>query len=111
MDLILYLNQKKKTTLSELSEQFEVSKRTIMRDLDAISALGIPVYTQQGSGGGVSSGKESLSGCASYYAVRADGMVLCAADGQKKYFFPLSEITSCTATNQEFEWEQFKKFL
>ena len=53
LELILYLNQKKKATLSELSERFEVSKRTIMRDLDAISALGVPVYAQQGYGGGV----------------------------------------------------------
>ena len=53
LELILYLNQKKKTMLSELSNRFEVSKRTIMRDLDAISAFGVPVYTQQGYGGGV----------------------------------------------------------
>ena len=46
-----------------------------------------------------------------YYAVRADGMTLCATDGQVKYFFPLSEITSCTATDVEFERKQFKNFL
>ena len=205
LELILYLNQKKKATLSELSERFEVSKRTIMRDLDAIAALGVPVYAQQGYGGGVylnenyqfdqsfftsqeisdlvlalhiadrlvrgnqkntilqklelllpelTLAKESdfseyvkveplldgfdltdpvvqkinyaldeelflditcegksLRAAPLYYAVRADGMALCATDGQVKYFVPLSEITSCTATDVEFERKQFKNFL
>ena len=31
----------------------EVSVRTIYRDLDAISAAGIPIYTVQGKGGGI----------------------------------------------------------
>lgn len=37
----------------ELAEKFEVSVRTIYRDLDAISAAGIPIYTVQGKGGGI----------------------------------------------------------
>lgn len=49
----MYLNKKNKCTLSELSQDFEVSKRTIMRDLDFISSLGIPVYTKPGYNGGV----------------------------------------------------------
>ena len=46
-----------------------------------------------------------------YYAVKADGMALCATDGEGKYFFPLPEITSCTATDVDFERKQFKNFL
>ena len=46
-----------------------------------------------------------------YYAIRADGMTLCATDGEGKYFFPLPEITSCTATDVEFERKQFENFL
>lgn len=53
LELILYLNQRKEIAISELSQRFEVSKRTVMRDLDAISALGVPVYAQPGYGGGV----------------------------------------------------------
>ena len=205
LELILYLNQKKKTMLSELSNRFEVSKRTIMRDLDAISALGVPVYTRQGYRGGVyldenyqfdqsfftsqeisdlilslhiakqlikgnqknallkklelllpelTLAKESdfseyvkvdplLEGfdltdpvvhninrgldeevfldiihegkafrvAPLYYAIKADGMALCATDGQVKYFFLIPEITSCRVTDLEFEREQFKIFL
>ena len=51
--MIIFLNERKRTTISELAEKFEVSRRTVMRDLDAISSLGVPVYTQPGFGGGV----------------------------------------------------------
>lgn len=41
-------------TAKELSERFEVSRRTIYRDIDTLSATGIPVYTNKGKGGGIS---------------------------------------------------------
>lgn len=44
----------KKITITELAKKFEVSKRTIMRDINLISNLGIPIYTQPGYQGGVS---------------------------------------------------------
>lgn len=54
LELILYLNEVKKTTITELAERFEVTKRTIMRDINYISSLGVPVNTQPGYQGGVS---------------------------------------------------------
>lgn len=51
---ILYLLMEHgEMTAGELAERMEVSRRTIYRDLDALSAAGIPVYTQQGNGGGI----------------------------------------------------------
>jgi predicted DNA-binding transcriptional regulator YafY len=44
---------KKNRTAGELAEHFEVSVRTILRDIDTLSAAGIPVRTSQGKGGGV----------------------------------------------------------
>jgi predicted DNA-binding transcriptional regulator YafY len=44
---------KKSTTASELAEHFEVSKRTILRDIDTLTIAGIPIYTMQGKGGGI----------------------------------------------------------
>lgn len=41
-------------TAKELSERFEVSVRTIYRDIEVLSMNGIPVYTTQGKGGGIS---------------------------------------------------------
>ena len=47
------LMDKKSMTAKELASYFEVSSRTILRDIDALSAAGIPVYTVQGKGGGI----------------------------------------------------------
>lgn len=54
LEIILFLNEVKKTTIQELADKFEVSKRTIMRDINLISSLGVPVHTQPGYQGGVS---------------------------------------------------------
>lgn len=51
--LLYYLIDKKHTTAPELAEKFEVSVRTIYRDIDALSEAGIPVYSQAGKGGGI----------------------------------------------------------
>ncbi len=51
--LLYYLVERRSATARELAERFEVSERTIYRDVDALSAAGIPVYTQRGNGGGV----------------------------------------------------------
>lgn len=53
LEIVLYLNEVEKSTIKELSERFEVSKRTIMRDIDKISSFGIPIHTQVGYQGGV----------------------------------------------------------
>ena len=41
-------------TAKTLSEKFDVSVRTIYRDIDRMSQAGIPVYTERGKGGGIS---------------------------------------------------------
>lgn len=52
--IVYYLLEKGKSTAPELSEKFEVSIRTIYRDIDIISSIGIPIYATQGKGGGIS---------------------------------------------------------
>lgn len=52
--IVYYLIEKGKATATELSEKFEVSVRTIYRDIDVISSAGIPIYATQGKGGGIS---------------------------------------------------------
>ncbi len=51
--IVYYLLDKGKATAPELAEKFEVSVRTIYRDIDIISGMGIPVYAMQGKGGGI----------------------------------------------------------
>lgn len=52
--IVYYLLENGKATAPELAQKFEVSVRTIYRDIDAISSVGIPVYATQGKGGGIS---------------------------------------------------------
>jgi predicted DNA-binding transcriptional regulator YafY len=54
LGIVTTLLQKDKVTAPYLAEKFEVSRRTILRDLDDICRAGIPVVTTQGSGGGIS---------------------------------------------------------
>ena len=52
-EIVYLLMNKKRVTANELASHFEVSKRTILRDIDALGAAGIPIYTMQGKGGGI----------------------------------------------------------
>ena len=54
LGILTTLLQKERTTAPELAAKFEVSRRTIGRDIDALCIAGIPVATHQGSGGGLS---------------------------------------------------------
>lgn len=51
---IIYILMNKKTvTARELAERFEVSVRTIYRDIENLSMAGIPIYTKKGKNGGI----------------------------------------------------------
>lgn len=52
-EIVYLLMERKNMTAKELAERFEVSTRTIYRDIDTLSAAGIPVYASRGTGGGV----------------------------------------------------------
>lgn len=51
--ILSVLLQKEKCTAPELAEKFEVSRRTINRDIETLCRAGIPICTTQGSGGGI----------------------------------------------------------
>ena len=51
---ILSVLLQEKTTAPELAERFEVSRRTINRDIEDLCKAGIPIQTAQGTGGGIS---------------------------------------------------------
>jgi predicted DNA-binding transcriptional regulator YafY len=54
LSFLMLLQTRGRMTSQQLSNELEVSVRTIYRDLDALSAAGIPVYTERGPGGGCS---------------------------------------------------------
>ncbi len=54
LGILTILLQKDRVSAPELAERFEVNRRTIGRDIDALCQAGIPVIAHQGSGGGFS---------------------------------------------------------
>lgn len=53
VSIIIILLERKKISASELAEMFEVTPRTIYRDIEAISLAGIPIVTYPGVNGGI----------------------------------------------------------
>ncbi|HEX9060345.1 MAG TPA: HTH domain-containing protein, partial [Clostridia bacterium] len=53
LSIITYLLNHDKVKSQELADKFEVSVRTIYRDIDAISQAGIPIIAYQGADGGI----------------------------------------------------------
>lgn len=51
--IVYHLLNKGQATAPELAEKFEVSVRTIYRDIDALSGAGIPIYSEVGRNGGI----------------------------------------------------------
>lgn len=52
LDIVIYLLNHKTATAKQLSERFQVSVRTIQRDVESIALAGVPIMATKGSGGG-----------------------------------------------------------
>lgn len=87
--ILSILLQQDKITAPELAEKFEVSVRTILRDIEDINKAGIPITTSQGQGGGIS----IMEG---YKIDRA----LLSSSEMKAIFAGLKSLDSVSGTNR-----------
>ncbi|WP_054736394.1 helix-turn-helix transcriptional regulator [Secundilactobacillus similis] len=53
LNMVMILLRQETVSASELAAQFEVTTRTIYRDVDALNLAGIPIYTTRGRNGGI----------------------------------------------------------
>lgn len=60
IELMMTVNRKRRFKVQELADEFGVSKRTILRDLQELSELGVPLYSEVGPHGGYQVLKERV---------------------------------------------------
>lgn len=53
LSLLLMLQARGSVTAPDVARELEVSVRTVYRDVESLSAAGVPVWTEQGRGGGI----------------------------------------------------------
>jgi len=85
VSLLLLLQARSPRSARELAEQLEVSMRTVYRDVDALGASGVPVYTERGSTGGIVLAEGYRQAITRFSTDELHALFLAAAD-------PLSEL-------------------
>lgn len=101
--IVYILLNKEKVTAKELSEKFEVSQRTIYRDIETLCQCGVPIYTNKGKGGGISL-LDSFILNKSVLSSQEQKEILCALQGLNAVNYPdihnvLSKLSALFGTN------------
>ena len=100
LSILLTLQVKGRRTADQLAEQFEVSVRTIYRDIDHLSAAGVPVYADRGPNGGYA----LLDG----YRTRLDGLDIGEAEALLLSVIP--DAAKALGVGERTESAQIKLF-
>lgn len=76
LQILLMLQNRGKMTAPALARELEVTPRTILRDIDAMSGAGLPVLTRRGSHGGIELGFNYRSRLTGLAADEAEALAL-----------------------------------
>lgn len=79
LSILMILQRSRGVTAGELANRVDVSVRTIFRDIDALSAMGVPVYTESGRGGGIRLIEGYTSDLTGLSSVEAEALALIAS--------------------------------
>lgn len=96
IQIILLLQTRGKIKAQTLADELEVSRRTILRDIDALSIAGIPIYTDSGHHGGISLDEQYRSKLTGLKEIEA--LTLFISDNSR----PLSELGLSDAASSTF---------
>lgn len=97
-EMIMMVNRKKRFTVGELAQEFGVSKRTILRDLQELSEMGVPLYSEVGPHGGYQILKERILPPIAF-----------SEDEAISIFFMIHALKHYTSLPFKIEYESIKK--
>ncbi|MBW7453919.1 helix-turn-helix transcriptional regulator [Paenibacillus sepulcri] len=99
MELMMTVNRKRKFTVKELAQEFGVSARTILRDLQELSELGVPLYSEVGPHGGYQVLKERILPPIAFTEEEAVAIFF-ASHALRHYLYTPFETESSSALNK-----------
>ncbi len=118
ISILILLQANKKITASDLSKKLEVSVRTIYRDIDILSGIGVPIFAEKGVNGGIGllgDYKTSLTGInknelLSLFIPTSDKILEDLGIENLKYSAML-KILGNSATNELKEFENVQNYI
>lgn len=99
-EIVYILIQKKKVTAKELANKFEVSTRTIYRDIETLSRANIPIYATKGKEGGIEILDEYVL-----------NKMLLTEEEQKQILFALQGIKKVAGQNEKDILEKLSRLF
>lgn len=96
LSLLLLLQTRQRVTTAELAERLEVSRRTILRDVEALQASGVPVYAERGRHGGVVLLPGARLNASHLDPLELDVLALTGLDDRQRASLGLADITTLT---------------
>jgi predicted DNA-binding transcriptional regulator YafY len=97
-EMIMMVNRKRRFTVAELAQEFQVSKRTVLRDLQELSEMGVPLYSEVGPHGGYQVLKERILPPIAF-----------SEDEAAAIFFALHALRQYISVPFDAEYESIKK--